>query len=397
MNDSLQLPIDVCQIQELLPHRYPFLLVDRVLELDVEAKRILAQKNVSINEPFFQGHFPGRPIMPGVLIIEALAQAGGVMTQLTLGRDAQSKLFYMVKVENARFNKQVVPGDVLMLDVQMKRLIRNMGWYYGEAKVNGEVVASAEVMCAAPRADPLEAAMTDNAPRIHPTAVIDPAARLADDVQVGAFTLIGPDVEIGAGTVSPHCSIHGPTRIGRDNRFVGHAAIGGEPQDKKFAGERTELVIGDRNVFREFVTLNRGTGGGGGITTIGNDNWMLAYTHVAHDCHVGNFCVLQQHHPGRPRDRGRLRDHQRLRRCPPVLPHRCACLPRHGRADQWRCTAVHHGRYRFAGPPARHQQRRPEALRRRRPHLGHQACLPHAVRGRPAVGRSQAAADRTGA
>lgn len=148
MNDSLQLPIDVCQIQELLPHRYPFLLVDRVLELYVEAKRILAQKNVSINEPFFQGHFPGRPIMPGVLIIEALAQAGGVMTQLTLGRDAQSKLFYMVKVENARFNKQVVPGDVLMLDVQMKRLIRNMGWYYGEAKVNGEVVASAEVMCA---------------------------------------------------------------------------------------------------------------------------------------------------------------------------------------------------------------------------------------------------------
>ncbi|HIE1098464.1 3-hydroxyacyl-[acyl-carrier-protein] dehydratase FabZ [Stenotrophomonas maltophilia] len=148
MNDTLQLPIDVCQIQELLPHRYPFLLVDRVLELDIDAKRILAQKNVSINEPFFQGHFPGRPIMPGVLIIEALAQAGGVMTQLTLGRDAQSKLFYMVKVENARFNKQVVPGDVLMLDVQMRRLIRNMGWYYGEAKVNGEVVASAEVMCA---------------------------------------------------------------------------------------------------------------------------------------------------------------------------------------------------------------------------------------------------------
>ena len=148
MNDTLQLPIDVCEIQELLPHRYPFLLVDRVLELDIEANRILAQKNVSINEPFFQGHFPGRPIMPGVLIIEALAQAGGVMTQLTLGRDAQSKLFYMVKVENARFNKQVVPGDVLMLDVQMKRLIRNMGWYYGEAKVNGEVVASAEVMCA---------------------------------------------------------------------------------------------------------------------------------------------------------------------------------------------------------------------------------------------------------
>jgi len=148
MNDTVQLPIDVTQIQELIPHRYPFLLVDKVVELDVEAKRIVAHKNVSFNEPFFQGHFPGRPIMPGVLIIEALAQAGGVMTQLTLGRDAQSKLFYMVKVENARFNKQVIPGDVLVLEVQMKRLIRNMGWYYGEAKVNGEVVASAEVMCA---------------------------------------------------------------------------------------------------------------------------------------------------------------------------------------------------------------------------------------------------------
>ncbi|MFI8717955.1 acyl-ACP--UDP-N-acetylglucosamine O-acyltransferase [Stenotrophomonas sp. NPDC077464] len=132
-----------------------------------------------------------------------------------------------------------------------------------------------------------------NAPLIHPTAVIDPSAKLAADVRVGAFCLIGADVEIGEGTeVGPHCSIHGPTRIGRNNRFIGHVAVGGEPQDKKYAGERTELVIGDDNVFREFVTLNRGTGGGGGITTIGNGNWMLAYTHVAHDCHVGNHCVF---------------------------------------------------------------------------------------------------------
>jgi len=135
--------------------------------------------------------------------------------------------------------------------------------------------------------------MNDSAPLIHPTAVIDPSARLADDVRVGAFCLIGADVEIGAGTVvGPHCSIHGPTRIGRDNRFIGHAAIGGEPQDKKYAGERTELGIGDRNVVREFVTVNRGTGGGGGITRIGNDNWLLAYTHVAHDCQVGDHCVF---------------------------------------------------------------------------------------------------------
>jgi len=135
--------------------------------------------------------------------------------------------------------------------------------------------------------------MSDTAPLIHPTAVIDPSAKLADGVRVGAFTLIGADVEIGAGTeIGPHCSVQGPTRIGKDNRFIGHAAIGGEPQDKKYRAERTELVIGDRNVIREFVTINRGTVGGGGITTVGDDNWMLAYTHVAHDCHVGNHCVF---------------------------------------------------------------------------------------------------------
>jgi UDP-N-acetylglucosamine acyltransferase len=130
------------------------------------------------------------------------------------------------------------------------------------------------------------------APGIHPSAWIDPAARLGANVQVGPFTSIGADVEIGEGTViGAHCSITGPTRIGRDNHVVGHAAIGGDPQDKKFGGERTELVIGDRNTIREFTTLNRGTGEGGG-TRIGSDNWLLAYTHIAHDCVVGNHCVF---------------------------------------------------------------------------------------------------------
>lgn len=151
MNAPLQMPVDVTTIQTLIPHRYPFLLVDKVVELDVEAKRIVAHKNVTINEPYFQGHFPGQPIMPGVLIIEALAQAGGVLTQLSLGRDAQSKLFYLVKVDNVRFMKQVVPGDVLELHVQVKRMIRNMAVYYGEAKVDGEIVAHAEVLCAGTR------------------------------------------------------------------------------------------------------------------------------------------------------------------------------------------------------------------------------------------------------
>jgi UDP-N-acetylglucosamine acyltransferase len=128
---------------------------------------------------------------------------------------------------------------------------------------------------------------------IHPSAVVEAGAKLGSGVRVEAFSYIGDEVEIGDGShIGPHCSVHGPTRIGRDNRFLGHCAIGGEPQDKKFAGEHTELVIGARNTFREFVTVNRGTGDGGGVTRIGDDNWLLAYTHVAHDCTVGNHCVF---------------------------------------------------------------------------------------------------------
>jgi 3-hydroxyacyl-[acyl-carrier-protein] dehydratase len=150
MSHEQKLP-DITQIQALIPHRYPFLLVDKVVAIDYEKRTIIATKNVSINEPFFQGHFPTQPIMPGVLIIEAMAQAGGVLTQLTLGRDAQSKLFYMVKVDKARFTKQVVPGDVLEMHVQIKRVIRNMAVYDCVAKVDGEVVACAEVLCAGTR------------------------------------------------------------------------------------------------------------------------------------------------------------------------------------------------------------------------------------------------------
>ena len=147
---TAEVSIDISEILERIPHRYPFLLVDRAEEYRPN-ESIVGIKCVTINEPFFQGHFPGQPIMPGVLIIEALAQAGGVLTQLSLGRDAQSKLFYLVKVDNVRFMKQVVPGDVLELHVQVKRVIRNMAVYYGEAKVDGEVVAHAEVLCAGTR------------------------------------------------------------------------------------------------------------------------------------------------------------------------------------------------------------------------------------------------------
>ena len=147
MNDTVKLPIDVTRIQELLPHRYPFLLVDRVIAYEPH-KSIVAVKNVSINEPFFQGHFIGHPVMPGVLVIEALAQAGGVLTQLSRGTVAHNKLFYLVKIDNARFSRMVVPGDVLELHVRIKRIIKTMTFYTCVARVDGEEVASADVLCA---------------------------------------------------------------------------------------------------------------------------------------------------------------------------------------------------------------------------------------------------------
>jgi len=129
--------------------------------------------------------------------------------------------------------------------------------------------------------------------QVHPTAVVDASARLGEGVRIGPFCVVGAEVEIGDGTIlGPHCSVTGPTRIGRNNHFHGHAAVGGDPQDKKFAGERTELVIGDDNVVREFTTISRGTGNGGGVTRIGNGNWLLAYVHIAHDCIVGDGCVF---------------------------------------------------------------------------------------------------------
>jgi UDP-N-acetylglucosamine acyltransferase len=124
-------------------------------------------------------------------------------------------------------------------------------------------------------------------------AVIHPSARLASGVSVGPFSVIGADVEIGAGTwVGPHVVINGPTRIGRDNKIFQFASVGEAPQDKKYAGEPTQLTIGDRNVIREFVTISRGTVQDVGVTRIGNDNWIMAYVHIAHDCQVGDQVIF---------------------------------------------------------------------------------------------------------
>lgn len=124
---------------------------------------------------------------------------------------------------------------------------------------------------------------------IHSTAIIDPTAKIADDVTIGAYSVIGPNVEIGQGCIiKSHVVINGPTKIGANNQFYQFCSIGEDPQDKKYAGEATTLEIGNNNLIRENVTINRGTVQGGGITKIGDNNWIMAYVHIAHDCIIGN-------------------------------------------------------------------------------------------------------------
>ena len=142
--------LDIQQILNLLPHRYPFLLVDRVLSYNTEGehKTLRGLKNVSFNEPFFQGHFPGKPVLPGVLILEAMAQATGILAFTMVGKPDQDELYYFASIDNARFKRPVLPGDQLILDVEYLKERRGIAKFTGEASVDGHEVCSAELMCA---------------------------------------------------------------------------------------------------------------------------------------------------------------------------------------------------------------------------------------------------------
>ncbi|MDM8119574.1 3-hydroxyacyl-ACP dehydratase FabZ [Succinatimonas hippei] len=138
------------QIMNLLPHRYPFLMVDRVIDYSItdEHKTLRAIKNISFNEPFFQGHFPGKPVLPGVLILEAMAQATGVLAFTMVGKPEPDELYYFAAIDNARFKRPVVPGDQLVLDVEFLKEKRGIASFKGVATVDGEIVCSADLMCA---------------------------------------------------------------------------------------------------------------------------------------------------------------------------------------------------------------------------------------------------------
>lgn len=148
------LMMNINEIVEYLPHRYPFLLIDRVLEME-EGKRIIALKNVTMNEPFFPGHFPHHPVMPGVLIVEAMAQAAAVLSFKSMGvKPDENSVVYFAGIDNARFKRPVVPGDQLRLEVEITRVARSIWKYQGRASVEGQTTAEAELMCTLREVEP---------------------------------------------------------------------------------------------------------------------------------------------------------------------------------------------------------------------------------------------------
>jgi UDP-N-acetylglucosamine acyltransferase len=273
--------LDIKEIMKTIPHRYPFLLIDRVIEL-AEGKRAVAIKNVTMNEPQFTGHFPGIPIMPGVLIIEALAQVGVVMA-LRLPA-TEGKIILFAGIDGVRFRRQVVPGDQLRLEVETVWLRGALGKMKGKATVNGEVAAEGEFMFS------LADKETGGA-KVHPTATVHKNAVLAKNVEIGPYSVLGPEVKIGEGTkIKAHCLISGWTTIGKDNVLHNGVTIGAPPQDIKYKGEKGEIVIGDKNIIREFVTVHIPSAGG--VTSIGNENFIMVHAHVPHNCRIGNQVVI---------------------------------------------------------------------------------------------------------
>ena len=149
IQELIQTPIESAEIMKMLPHRYPFLLIDRVMSYTIEPEKTLtAIKNVSINEPFFQGHFPTTPVMPGVLILEAMAQACGVLAHVALATEGEiGGIYYLVKIDNAKFARKVVPGDQLVLEVKQTRIMRGLGKYEARCSVDGQRTASCDILC----------------------------------------------------------------------------------------------------------------------------------------------------------------------------------------------------------------------------------------------------------
>ena len=339
---TLKMPLGYEEICQILPHRYPFLLVDRIVELE-PGHRCVGLKSVTANEQFFQGHFPGHPVMPGVLILEAMAQVAGVLTLVS--RNTPGALSYFAAIEKARFRQPVRPGDQLVTEATLQVLRGAYCKVHVVGRVDEQIMVEADYtfmtstgslqnaalssattpmlnastppsLPAAPAAPangqmdsgnvpaashnvPGARANVGAVPRegtgktfVHPTALVDPTAQLDEGVWIGPYCVVEGGTQIGAGTVlEANVVVKRGTKLGARCRIWPHVILGHEPQDMKFRGEESFLRIGDDNVLREMVTMHRGVGEGS-ETLIGNNNLFMAYSHVGHNCTIGNHTMI---------------------------------------------------------------------------------------------------------
>ena len=279
---------------ERLNHRFPAPLLDTVAEHE-PGRRLVALKNVTVNEDFFQGHFPGKPLMPAVLMIEALTQAATLLV-------SDVPCVRLRGVEGAKFRKHVIPGDHLRLTVTRGASRGPLVRIAAVAEVDGQTVMEATLVLAVEdggrrlQRSPDQRGLTPSLSAIDPDARIAAGAVIGEGTTVGPFAVIGPHVRIGRDCrIGASSVIDGHTTIGDGTEVFPYASVGLAPQDLKYKGEPTRLEIGARNIFREFVTIHRGTEGGGGVTTIGDGNLFMNYVHVAHDCRVGNQTIFGPH------------------------------------------------------------------------------------------------------
>lgn len=285
-------PFNIPEVLDRLCYRYPSALVDAVTEHE-PGRRVVAYKNVTVSEEFFQGHFPGAPLMPGVLMIETLAQVATILLTESGSAADRSCRPYLRGVDRAKFRLPVVPGDRLRLEVTMGPRRTRLARAQARAYIGDNIVAEAELLMGLARegeraaAGSREGATIDASAIVHSSATVGAGTVIGPHAVVGEHVRLGRDCRVGASSV-----IEGPTEIGDGNEIFPFVSIGLIPQDLKFHGEPTKLVIGHRNVFREFVTIHRGTAGGGGVTEIGDHNVFMAYAHIAHDCHVGNHTIF---------------------------------------------------------------------------------------------------------
>ncbi|MDI6731931.1 MAG: acyl-ACP--UDP-N-acetylglucosamine O-acyltransferase [Candidatus Margulisbacteria bacterium] len=274
--------LDIKEIMKIIPHRPPFLLIDKVIELE-ERKRAVAIKNVTMNEAFFNGHFPGHPIMPGVLICEAIAQVGVVLALRAFPEE--NKLAYFAGIDKVRFRKPVFPGDQLRLEVETLWTRGSLGKMSGKASVNGEVAVEGEFTFSLADREP-------SGLKVHPAAMVHSSAKLGKNVEIGPYSIIGPEVSIDDGTkIGAHCQLSRWISMGKDNLVHQGVSIGAAPQDLRYKGEKGQIVIGDRNVIREFTTIHLPSGEGK-QTVIGSDNFIMVHAHIPHNCRIGNQVVI---------------------------------------------------------------------------------------------------------